>query len=184
MELKGTLQSIHVDYATHNPIVTFLLDNDCYGIEEFKGMPLDIKVKKRMKKRSLDSNAYFHVLVDKLAQKLNLSRAYVKNKMLSDYGQIQYIEDGIPFIYKTNAPPSVIHEQEYIHLWLIKIGEDEAYWYKAYRGSSTYDTAEMSKLIQGTIQECKEQGIETATPEELAKMEKLWKERYERCGRV
>lgn len=100
--------------------------------------------------------------------------------MISDYGQIQYIEDGVPFIYKTNAPPSVIHELEYIHLWLIKIGDDGAFWYKAYRGSSTYDTAEMSRLIEGIIEECKEQGIETATPEELARMQKLWKERYER----
>ena len=35
-------------------------------------------------------------------------------------------------------------------------------------------------LMLKTIDECKEQGIETATPLELERMQKLWKERYER----
>lgn len=180
LNLKGKLQSIHIDYASKKPIVTFLLENDCLGIENLKDSLLDIKVKKHKETRSLDSNAYFHLLVDKLADKLGLGRTYLKNRLISDYGQIQYVEDGVPFIYKTNAPPDAIHNLEYIHLWLIKIGEDKAYWYKGYRGSHTYNTTEMARLIRGTIEECKEQGIETATPEELERMQKLWKERYER----
>ena len=38
------------------------------------------------------------------------------------------------------------------------------------RGSSTYNTEEMSKLIDGLVSECKEQGIETLPPEELERM--------------
>ncbi len=37
--------------------------------------------------------------------------------------------------------------------------------YRIYRGSHTYDTKEMSIFISGIVEECKEQGIDTDTPE-------------------
>ena len=40
-----------------------------------------------------------------------------------------------------------------------------------YYGSSTYDTAQMSRLIDNVIQDCKAVGIETMTPMELARLE-------------
>ena len=43
-----------------------------------------------------------------------------------------------------------------------------------YYGSSTYDTAQMSRLINLAVQDCKEQGIETMTPQELAAMMEGW----------
>lgn len=42
--------------------------------------------------------------------------------------------------------------------------------YLMLRGSHTYDTKEMSVLINGLVEECKEQGIETLTPDELRRM--------------
>ena len=42
------------------------------------------------------------------------------------------------------------------------------------RGSHTYDTKEMSELIKGTVEEAKELGIETATPQEIKEMEERW----------
>ena len=38
------------------------------------------------------------------------------------------------------------------------------------RGSSDYDTKEMSVLINGLVEECKEQGIETIPPDELRRI--------------
>lgn len=181
MELKGTFYNIQYDFKTMKPIISFLLDSDLAGEESLEGKLLDIKVVKHREKRSLDSNAYFHVLVDKLAGVLGLSRAYMKNKLISEYGQVWYMDDKA-LVCKTNVPPSVAHNDEFNHMWLIKIGEDDAYWYKLYRPTHDYNSEEMSRLIQGTVEECKEQGIETATPEELQKMEILWKEKYERSS--
>jgi hypothetical protein len=84
------------------------------------------------------------------------------------------MDDGQAFIYKTNATPEFMKEREEVHMELIKIGEDGAYWYRAYRGSHTYNTEEMARLIQGTVMECKDHGIETATPEEIAQMQERW----------
>ena len=47
----------------------------------------------------------------------------------------------------------------------------------AYYGSSTYDSKQMSDLIDNIIFECEEQGIPTKTPEEIEKMKSLWESR-------
>lgn len=132
-------------------------------------------------RRSLDSNSYFHKLCDLLRQKLGISMARCKNQLITDYGQIMYLEDGVPLIYKTNAPPEYTQELEEPHLKLVKTSvenDKEVYFYRMYRGSSTYNTAEMSQLIAGTVADCKDQGIETATPEQIAHMQELWERRY------
>lgn len=132
-------------------------------------------------KRSLDANAYFHVLCDKLRQKLEISMARCKNQLISDYGQIQYISEGEPMVYKTNAPEEYMLELETIHSKCVKISEENGktvFFYRIYRGSHTYNSAEMAQLIRGTVQECEQVGIPTATPAEIEHMEKLWEIHY------
>ena len=46
---------------------------------------------------------------------------------------------------------------------------------RTYFGSSSYDTREMSVLINSIVDDCKEQGIETMTPDELKSMVEAWK---------
>ena len=132
-------------------------------------------------KRSLDSNSYFHVLCDKLRQKLGISMARCKNHLIADYGQIQYLDDGSPMIYKTNAPEEYMYELETIHTKCVKAVKEndiEVFFYRIYRGSHTYNSAEMSKLIKGTVDECKQLDIETLTPDEIARMNALWGEKH------
>ena len=45
---------------------------------------------------------------------------------------------------------------------------------KCFYGSSTYDTAQMPRLIDLLIGECREQGIETKRPAELAALMEEW----------
>ena len=47
--------------------------------------------------------------------------------------------------------------------------------YRLIKGSSQYDTKEMSLFIDGIVSECKEQGIETMTPSELDQLKQSWK---------
>jgi len=154
-------------------IVVFLLKQD-------KGIMWDLSEHKERRKRSLDSNAYFHVLCDKLRQKLGISMARCKNHLIADYGQILYLGDE-PMIYKTNAPEDYMMELETLHTKCVKVTTEngrEVFFYRVYRGSHEYNTEEMSRLINGTVEECKAQGIETATPDEIARMQALWESRY------
>ena len=52
--------------------------------------------------------------------------------------------------------------------------------YVLLKGSSNYDSAEMSHLLDGLISECKAAGIETATPEELERMKQLYEQNHKR----
>ena len=46
--------------------------------------------------------------------------------------------------------------------------------YLFYKRTSELDNAEMSKLIDGVVQECHEQGIETLPPAELKALKEAW----------
>lgn len=158
-------------------IVTYLMGD---GID--KKALYDLELHQEKKKRSLDSNAYFHVLVGKLAQAQTppISKARCKNMLIADYGQEEYI-DGQIVMLKSNLPPEKMCNVEYLHTSCVKIAEEngkEVYFYKVYRGTHTYDTKEMAKLIDGTIQECKNVGIETATPKQIEEMQRLWEQHY------
>lgn len=167
--LTGRIKGI-----THNSIL-FEVD----GVPELpQDEDLSITLKKATAKRSLNANNYFHKLCDELRQKLNISMSACKNMLITSYGQIEYIDE-IPMIYKTNAPPEYVRELEEVHMKLIKVDAEGAYWYRVYRGTHEYNTSEMAKLIDGTVQECKEQGIQTLTPNELARLEG-----YEQSHRV
>lgn len=157
-------------------IVTFLMTAD-------KESLWDLSAHKDKKKRSIDSNKYFHKLCDELRQKLNISMAYCKNMLIYKYGQIQYLSEGEPLVYKTNAPEEYMMELETVHTHCVKIVEEKGknvFFYRVYRGSHTYNTAEMAALIRGTVMECEQQGISTATPDELAHMAILWEQKYEK----
>lgn len=157
-------------------IITHLLDAD-------KETLWDLSVHKDKKKRSLDSNAYFHVLCDELRQKLGISMSRCKNHLIADYGQIQYLSEGEPMIWKGNAPEDYMMELESLHTKCVKVtreNDKDVFFYRVYRGSHTYNTVEMAALIRGTIMECEQQGISTATPDELAHMAMLWEKKYEK----
>ena len=131
---------------------------------------VDVSIVKHREKRSLNANNYFHKLCDELRQKLNMSMAECKNHLITSYGQIEYYDD-VAVTYGSKAPPEYMAQQEYVHMRLFKADPDGWYWYVVYRGSHTYDTYEMAKLIDGTVQECQLQGIETLTPDELLRLE-------------
>ena len=140
---------------------------------------IDIDIKEHKEKRSLNANAYFHKLVDELRQKLKISFAACKNHLITSYGQLEYIDD-VPAVIKTNIEPERMREIETLHCLPIAVKEVEegAYWYRLYRGTHTYNSREMAMLIDGTIEECKEQGIETMTPNELERLKGY--ERYQK----
>lgn len=163
--------------GTTEQIIMFLFDAD-------RGVKWDIEPHKEVKKRSLSANAYFHTLVQQLAQVQNppISLAACKNMMIAAYGQPEYIGEQQAII-KSNVPVEKMQEIEYLHTALVKISEEngtECYFYRIYRGTHTYNNIEMQKLIEGVVQECKDAGIETATPAEVQKMIEVWGQKYER----
>ena len=161
--------------------ITFEFIPPLSPLELEKDKEYELTVKIPRKSRSLSANAYFHVLVDKLSRKVGISFTACKNELITSYGVVECIDD-VPLIYKTNAPPEYMREREEIHAKYIKTGDDGAHWYRIYRPSHEYDSKEFSQLLEGTINECKAQGIETMTPTELERMLKEWEKHKETKG--
>ena len=139
---------------------------------------ITIELKEFRERRSLNANAYFHVLVDKIAKSMKppLTPTRCKNLLIKDYGQPMY-EDGVPVIIKSNIPIDKMLEIDEIHCYptYSPNATEEVTFYKVYRPTHEYNSAEMSLLIDGAVETAKELGIETETPDEIARLKALWK---------
>lgn len=143
------------------------------GLSKLKDLDLDIKVDKHRKKRSLDANKYFWLLCTKLSDVLNtpkedIYRSYIK--AVGDYTPLPIKEKAVEeFKRKWGSKGEG---------WFAEVIDDSKLpGYKlvfAYYGSSTYDTKRMSRIIDMAVQDCKDQGIETLTPDQLKEMMSAW----------
>ena len=120
------------------------------------------------KKRSLDANRYAWVLINEIANVLRTSKDEIYQTMLKRYGQ----SDMVSVIAEVNVAPYFKYYEE--------IGEADLQGkhfkhYRVFKGSSEYDSREMSILIDGIISEAKELGINTMTPAEVAKLKEMWR---------
>ena len=176
MQCRGKIKQISRDLMTSGILVTLsLTEVSEQALQTVSALDdLAVEMKKYRQKRSLDANAFFHVLVGKIADALTISKAKAKNVLICKYGQPFLLEDGSPMFYKTNAPEEFMWEQETLHAIPVKY-DGTATFYKIYRGSHTYDTKEMSVLIDGTVADAKDLGIETLPPAELQAMKERWK---------
>ena len=136
------------------------------------------ELKEHKEKRSLNANAYFWVLVGKIAKATHSTNQTIHNALLRDYGQID-IQDGVaqwvvlPETYKLTESDYLLATPNKVKMQSKK-GEVQGIVYIRLRGSHTYNTEEMSRLIDGTVMEAKELGIETLTPFQLEEMKQKW----------
>lgn len=112
---------------------------------------LDVEIKKHREKRSHSANAYFHVLVNKIAAETGESDDLVKERLVVAY---QY----------TRCFDTREEDGKWFHCYLV------------YKDTRKMDTKEFSHLIDGAINEAKALGIETDTPEQLARYKEGWSE--------
>ena len=182
MECKCTLTDVTRDWSTGKFRVTFEAEDDISGqIDGMRDKTLRLTAKQWRDKRSLDSNAYYWVLLSKLAEDLHISKPRAHNIMLREYGQVELVDGSRCFVRipDTDEAENDVMERTVFHLRPTSqvVEGNDGINYRTYvvlMGSSRYDTSEMSHLLDGLIYECKVLGIETATPEELERMKQLY----------
>lgn len=133
---------------------------------------IDVEAKKHREKRSNDANAYFHVLINKLARHFNISDDEMKIKMNLDYGTIARFEDGR--IKGCKVPEGTNIKEFYKYAKWYKTDEEGNDCYIFYKETHTLNTKEMSQLIEGVVQECKDAGIETKPQVEIDSLLRSW----------
>ena len=187
MELTGTFAGLSEDFITGTAKIEFNIRERGRALDalpRIKDKKLRIKVVQFREKRSLNANSYYWQLLSQLADKLRVSKPFLHNQMLRRYGQIQLL-DGKPMylsIKDTEAVRKAIDEAEDYHLKPtaeVRAGKDGDNWrtYLMLKGSHELDTREMAILIDGIVDEAKEQGIQTLTPNEIERLKATWEGR-------
>ena len=120
----------------------------------------DVKLKKRT--RTLTQNAYYWVLVGKLAAKVRLSHDEVHAMMLRSYGAYDV------FVVREDVPLSTYFRYYDVLGGSAYSGGAKYRHVRVYKGSSEMDSAEFSRLLDGIRQECEQQGLQVMTPAEIA----------------
>lgn len=143
-----------------------------------KEKPFICEIKPYKKRRSLDSNSYFHVLVDKIAKIVKKSAEEIKTQLVFDYGTIAKDDKGLKAGFKALKEIPITQYFKYAK----PIGECVENGkifvkYLIYKETHTLDSIEMTRLIDGTIEEAKGLGIETLTPVQLENLKGYEKEK-------
>ncbi len=173
MEWTGKVLSVGTDWLTGQMNITLSI-NERSALQEIDSIKdcekLSIKAVKYRNKRSLDSNAYSWVLMQKIAEAVNSDRWSVYLEMLKKYSREftfvickEHAVDKLKELYRTC-----------IDLGEVNVNGQEGHQIQVFFGSSTFDTKAMSVFIDGIVSECKELGIETIPPEELERMKAAW----------
>lgn len=179
MKVSGRIIDANIGFMTKKPQLTLEVNelNDFKQlVDDLNGCEkLSIEIKPFRERRSLDANAYAWVLMDKLASKLgeskeNIYREYIRNiggnstTICVKNTAVERLREGWSkngIGWQTEAFPSKIDGCTNVVL---------------YYGSSTYDTEQMARLLDLIIQDCKQFGIPTETPDEIARLKSLWGE--------
>lgn len=178
MECTGKIIDASLNLATQKYQIVFEVNERqalLQGFDEIKDEEkLTITAEKFKKKRSLDANAYCWKLLHEMANKSWTSAEELYRKYVREYGVCEIMpvkEDAI---------------ERWCEIWKGKgygwIAEDMGpcrnlkgyHNIKCFYGSSVYNTAEMSRLIDAIVTDCKDLDIETMTPDEIARLKQSW----------
>lgn len=163
--MKARIKDLSRDYITGKARLTFEVDG---ALPEIPTGDLDLKVKKWREARSKNANAYYWLLVNQIAAIVGATKDEVHHENVLRYGY--HFDPLSPIMVTAKADMGKMDG----YWQYIKDIETENGLFKVYlpiRGTHTYDTSEFSRFLDHVIEDAKELGIETETPDELARME-------------
>lgn len=162
--------------------VTIEIDRDFREkFDALKECDLDVEIKKHRERRSLSANAYFHLLVGKIAAERGGSEQSVKESLVIEYGALAKDEDGQTVGFK--LPATVDVSTIYPYTKCFDTREENGMLFKCYlvyKRTHTLDSKEMARLIDGAVEVARELGIETDTPEMLSRYKEDWAKEYQK----
>lgn len=152
-------------------VLSITTREDCRGLwDDLNGTEVEVTIKKARKKRSLDANGLYWASLTELARRLEVSNAYMHNSMIRQYGQPEMYGEKVAYIMlpDTDETERKALEAETYHIKptsQTREGKDGV-TYRAYmlmRGSSTYNTEEFSRLLDGLMEACRSAGVHVMT---------------------
>ena len=127
---------------------------------------VDVEVKAYKEKRSLTSNSYLWLLLDKIAGAIGSDKETIYLDFVRQYGLFKdftLTEDEAKTFSVAWSKLGTGWPTEQVDY----APDGEHIVIRAYYGSSTYNTKQMARLLDAVVEECKGLGIETRPKEEI-----------------
>ena len=141
--------------------------------DELHDCDVDVNIKKYYPSRSKDANAYAWVLINKIAQKMNLGKVEVYRGYVRNYGKTDVI------CVQEKDVESVVNGFCEGHLGrIVDIADsklDGCVQLHLRYGSSSYSSQEMYQFLEAILADCRDIGIETKPDEEIKSLLEGWK---------
>lgn len=132
---------------------------------------------KKKGRRSLNANNYHWSLCEQMAKALQTSKYQVHNQLMIDYGT-DWLDEDKKRSYVLMKDDDRYLSMETTHYRPTDATEDRKgtlyRWFVLLLPSHLMSTAQMAALIDGTVTEAKELGIDTRTPDEIERMKQQW----------
>lgn len=149
--------------------------------DELKDVDVEVTIKKFRKRRSLDANAYAWVLIDKIAAKRNMSKTDVYRHAIREIGGVSDVvciqnraAEKLKELWRRNGIGWQVEEMESKIPGCVNL--------VLYKGSSVYDTKQMTALIDSLVQDAQSIGIETRSPEEIESLLRSYEYAESHCS--
>ena len=155
-----------VSFSTNdNPVQTFY---------RFRDHQLEFDIKKVTKPRSKDANAFMWSLCSEIGKAINAPKEEVYRRAIREAGEYE------PLPIKEDAVETFVRRWQTKGVgWFAEVIDDSKIpGYKlvfAYYGSSTYDTAAMSRVISNLVDEMKQMELPIPASKEQEEMLKSWR---------
>lgn len=170
MEAQGKIESITKPIRGGGYLVTVRIDALPEGLEE---KLLDVSMKVHREKRSKDANALLWACIGDIARETFTDKWDVYLSLLKRYGKYTYI------VVKPDAAEAVKRQWRECEI----IGDIDIHGTKGvqmlcYYGSSTYDTKEMSTLLEGTLSEMDQLNLQRPASSDIRRAIDEWEKNH------
>ena len=173
--MRGRMVSFSVIPRSRKQLLTVEVDGDIGElVDALRDVDIDFQMKKWREKRSRNANDYLWMLCTKLGEKMKLPaeeiyRNHIKYANVCDFVAVpEKAAEKLIEAWKKNG---IGWFAEVVDKCKLDGCKKVCLWY----GSSTYDTEQMSRLIDAVVEDCRSLGIETMTPAELASLKEGWR---------
>ena len=171
----GRLKEMYRSRDGKGWIISFYTEKKINGdrFDKLSQVDCDISIKQHREVRSPNQNAYFHVLVNQIAEETGESDEDVKVRLVTSYGALKKMDNGKYMMWILPKEADATEFYKYAVLFDQRtVNGTVCNMWKVYKDTHKMDTKEMARLIDGAIAEAKELGIDTDTPEEKARLKK------------
>lgn len=162
MKARGRVTGLEIPFRAEYPIISFEIQASPEDLEKYKNKDLDISFAQHRARRSLDANACLWACLGDIAKAINQDNWSVYLLMLERYGKFTHI------LVKPEVVEAVrLQWRETKIVGETKVDGKPMVQMLCFFGSSTYDSAEFSRLLNGVISEMQDMHLEVPTSAEM-----------------